>query len=305
LLIDSSHKHWFAGTAVASLVFTATYWCLDWMTPGGLTGGSSVGLWYGLLGAGLMICAGLLAVLRKVPSWWWIGSRKGWLKGHIWLGLLSVVLILCHSRCRWGGALEQLLWVVLVLTLLTGVYGLAVQQFLPRWITTRVGCEAPYEQIPHLCTVMRRRADTLVVAVWGKEPHSDKEPQSDALFGSGAPADQVFYLESQVGIGAKVQLEEFYDRQVRPFLAERYQRRSPLADPLQAEAAFSRLRALPGLADVRDQLRQLEALCDERRQLAEQERLHWWLHGWLLLHVPLAVALLVLGVAHVVAALYY
>ena len=52
-------------------------------------------------------------------------------------------------------------------------------------------------------------------------------------------------------------------------------------------------------------LDELEALCRERRRLAEQERLHGWLHGWLLLHIPLSAALLVLGVAHAVTALYY
>ncbi len=55
-------------------------------TPGGLTGGSLVGLWYGIIGSALMIYAGLLSLLRRVPSWWWIGSRKVWLRGHIWLG---------------------------------------------------------------------------------------------------------------------------------------------------------------------------------------------------------------------------
>ena len=37
----------------------------------------------------------------------------------------------------------------------------------------------------------------------------------------------------------------------------------------------------------------------------EQERIHFWLHAWLLLHVPLTIALLVLGVLHVATALYF
>ena len=43
----------------------------------------------------------------------------------------------------------------------------------------------------------------------------------------------------------------------------------------------------------------------DRRRLAEQERVYRWLHGWLVLHVPLSAALLVLGVTHAVMALYY
>ena len=49
----------------------------------------------------------------------------------------------------------------------------------------------------------------------------------------------------------------------------------------------------------------LETFCNERRQLATQERLHRWLHGWLYLHIPLSVALLVTGSAHAFMSLYY
>ena len=52
-------------------------------------------------------------------------------------------------------------------------------------------------------------------------------------------------------------------------------------------------------------LHELEAICEERAQLSQQKRLHHWLHGWLLVHVPLSVALLVLGLAHAVLSLYY
>jgi hypothetical protein len=56
---------------------------------------------------------------------------------------------------------------------------------------------------------------------------------------------------------------------------------------------------------VKEQVAEMRSLCDERRLLARQEQLHGWLHGWLLVHIPLSVALLVLTVAHVVMALYY
>jgi hypothetical protein len=57
--------------------------------------------------------------------------------------------------------------------------------------------------------------------------------------------------------------------------------------------------------EVKEQVTELQRLCDERRQLAEQERLHRLLHGWLLVHIPLSAVLLVLGVAHAVMSLYY
>ena len=49
----------------------------------------------------------------------------------------------------------------------------------------------------------------------------------------------------------------------------------------------------------------LERLCVERRQLGEQARLHFWLHVWLFLHIPITVVLLVLGTIHAVMSVYW
>jgi hypothetical protein len=68
-----------------------------------LPGGSQVGLWYGLIGGFIIIFAWLLSTLRFVPSWWFIGSRAFLVKGLIWLGLLSFVVILCNSGIRFCG----------------------------------------------------------------------------------------------------------------------------------------------------------------------------------------------------------
>ena len=46
-------------------------------------------------------------------------------------------------------------------------------------------------------------------------------------------------------------------------------------------------------------------MCEERRQLAAQERLQRWLHGWLLVHVPLSYALLLLSTVHAVQSVRY
>jgi len=295
VLIDSTHKKWIVFTIAASAAGVGLYMTLDRLAPDGLTGGSTVGLWYGVVGSALMIFAGLLAAHRKVPAWSWIGPRKAWLKGHIWLGLLSGVLILCHSGFSWGGLLTQALWVVLVLTLLTGIIGLVLQQFLPRLMTTRIPAEAPYEQIPHLCRVMRREADALVESLAGS-----LQPKAGP-----APAATATMMGTIMGLGAHSQLQEFYETHVRPFLGPAPRRSSPLANPMQAQALFAKLRTVPGLAGAEAQLQELAELCDQRRQLAEQERLQAWLHGWLYVHVPLSLALLALGAAHVVMALYY
>jgi hypothetical protein len=91
---------------------------------------------------------------------------------------------------------------------------------------------------------------------------------------------------------------------MRPFLERPKQRGQRLGDEAKAGSAFAGLRTLlPAAAHVT--LGDLEDICDEARQLTRQERLHRWLHGWLLLHIPLSLALILLGAVHAVMALRY
>jgi hypothetical protein len=291
VLIDSRQKTWMIVTGLLAVAALGVYEWLKIYIPDEIRGSSTAGLWFGTAGAALMIFAGSLSFLRRVPSWWWLGSRKFWMAGHIWLGLLSAVLILCHSSFHWGGLLEQVLWVVFGLTLATGILGLILQQFLPRLMTSRLACEAPYEQIPHMVAALRAEADVLQQKVRGLDFTSD---------GTMTNID-----DSQRGTGAQISFLEFYSKQVRPFLTAEYLRSSPMANALEAESRFSYWRGLPVFASVKEDLTAMEELCAERRRLAQQQYYHHWLHAWMVIHIVLSLLLLVLGLAHVVTALYF
>lgn len=284
MLIDSRQKGWFLTTVALAILAAVGYAWFDYTTPGGFNGGSVIGMWYGIIGSALMVYAGLLSVLRKVPSLWWLGSRKVWLKVHIWLGLLSGLIILFHSGFHGGGPLEQVLWIILTLTLATGILGLAFQQFLPRILARRIPCEVPYEQIPHLCSLLRRQSDALVDKLCGPYDAGPEETAAES---------------------PRAQLRRFYEQEFRPFLGDSYLRKSPLATPGVLVAELAGFSALSWTSDVDGPLKSLGALGEERRLLGEQERLHHLLHGWLAIHIPLSVALLVLGLAHAALSMYY
>jgi hypothetical protein len=290
LRIDSSHKKWIVGSGAAGVAAVALYIWLDAVTPGGLTGGSQVGLIYALVGSALMIFAGLLAAHRKLLRWNWVPRRAWWLKGHIWLGLLSGVIIYCHSGFGWGGTFEHVLWAVFALTLATGVIGVFLQHYLPGRLSAGSAEEVPYEQIPHLCRQLLRRGDALVSSVCGVTADDANDPP-----GSQSLTPRLGAGDSRLSAADRQQFRDFYESQIRPFLHETY---DPVLNPMEAMQSF-------GLATVREQMDELRNLCDERRKLGERERLYHWLHGWLVLHVPLSVALLIFGVTHAVVALYY
>jgi hypothetical protein len=105
---------------------------------------------------------------------------------------------------------------------------------------------------------------------------------------------------------AREALKAHYLREIRPFLAQR-----PAAISRQlflsreaVAAYFAHLRTIMPVA-AHDLLRDLEDMCEERRQLMIQKKLHLWMHGWLLVHVPLSFALLVLTAVHAVLSLRY
>ena len=295
MIIDSSHKSWIVATTVLTVLATAGYIIYVAKTPEGPTGGSVPGMLYGIGGSLLMVFAGLLSARKQVPTWR-LGRAQTWLKGHIWLGLLSVPLILFHSGFHWGGRLEQVLWIVFALIIASGIFGLVLQQVLPRFMTKQVSLETIYEQIPHVCTVMRADADAMVTAVCG--PLGLEQPAEAGEEKGKKKAKAVQPLE---GSGP---LKDFYLRDVRAFFDGKFERSTILASDTRAAGLFSQVRVIvpPTLHETLDQL---AAFCEERRQLAVQSRLHHWLHGWLFLHVPLSMALLVLGIAHAVMALWY
>ena len=161
MLIDRSHKPWIFGSALAVAVAASAYWTVAKHSVHGPTGGNVLGLILGIVGSLLMIFAALLAVRKRLPTWR-VGSAQFWMRGHLWLGTLGFVLILFHAGFKWGGLLENLLWISFVLVVVTGFAGVALQQVIPRLLTTRVPLETMVAQIPFLSKTMLFRADQLI-----------------------------------------------------------------------------------------------------------------------------------------------
>jgi hypothetical protein len=261
--IDRTHRGWMYATAALFLASAALYAWYAASTPGGPRGGTAIGLAFGISGYALMLFAGLLGVRKKVPVWR-IGRTSTWMRGHLWLGLLSLPLILFHAGFAWRGPLTAFLMLLMFIVILSGITGAALQHYVPSMITAEVPLETIYEEIPHIRQQLRDEADELVAAaVQIDEEHDDK-----------------------------VRFRELYFTRVRPYLD------APAPGLIEPLRALSPAIFHPVLAD-------LESICEEQRQLTRQRRLYHFLHAWLLVHVPLSIALLVLGGVHAIMALRY
>jgi hypothetical protein len=300
----------FAASAVVYIFYTLN-------SPTGPSGGTTIGLAFGIVGFAFMIFAGLLGARKRVPVWR-LGRAQAWMRGHLWLGLLSLPLILFHGGFHFGGTLTRLLMWLLIITVVSGVFGAVLQNYVPRMMTSDVPLETIYGEIANVRKLLREEADKDVETVCGPLNFS-KSAQEAGQRAGGFTAMRPMSTITTTGGGTAVAaateilllseeesapLRRFYMNEMRPFLEQPKQHGSRLANSDKARSAFVGLRTLLPPA-AHSTLEDLQDICDEARQLSRQELLHHWLHGWLLLHIPLSLALILLGAIHAVMALRY
>jgi len=296
--IDKTHKPWMVATVIFLVLGAIAYVWYATRAPGGPSGGSAMGLTFGIAGYALMLYAGLLGARKKKPVWR-IGKAQTWMRGHLWLGLLSLPLILFHGGFAFRGPLTVVLMWLFFIVIGSGVLGAIVQHYVPGMMTSRVPMETIYEEIPHVRTQLFTEAEQLVATVCGPlDASASAEPAAE----DRQPAAVIDIIDIEAD--DRAHFREVYKSKVRPFLKNPEAPGAELADPQRAAAVFESLHRLMA-APVHGVLDDLKNICDEERQLNRQIRIYRWLHGWLLVHVPLSIALLVLGGVHAVMAWKY
>ena len=161
LIRYSEQRGWifFSIAILAVSIFVYVAYC--YLDPLGPRGGSWVGLAFGILGLSLMVFCGLLTPrkkLRALP----LGKATFWMKGHIWFGLLTLPIILFHSGFDIGGPFTIALMVLLVICYLSGIYGLILQQFLPRLLLSSGSVEMIYERMDAVLESLAESAEALI-----------------------------------------------------------------------------------------------------------------------------------------------
>lgn len=323
--MDRTQRGWAAASLAILAVSAIGYVAYAHTAPAGPRGGNAVGLTFGTLGFAFMIFAALLGARKRVPTWR-LGRAQAWMRGHLWLGLLSLPLILFHGGFHFGGTLTRVLMWLLIITVGSGLFGALLQNYVPRMMTSEVPLETIYAEIENVRKLLREEADHAVESICGAMglAKTGAEGQRAGGFTALRPiAATAAPLRTSAAVSAgasaavasaaetillteeeSAPLRRFYLQELRVFLEQPKRRGQRLGDAERAKLAFAGLKTLmPAVAH--GALSDLEEICDEARQLVRQERLHRWLHGWLLVHIPLSLALMVLGAVHAVVALRY
>jgi hypothetical protein len=304
--MDETHRKWFIGSLAGLIVAAIIYVPYNRNAPQGANGGTTVGLIYGSIAFAFMLFAGLLGARKKVPIWR-VGRAQTWMRGHLWLGFISFPLIFFHSGFRFGVGLTRGLMWLFVVVFVSGIVGAVLQHFMPRLTTQRIPLETIYEQIGRVRSQLVAEAQTLVEeassALAGSVSHAT-EQQRAASASAGTIGGLTVASGLDVDEGASVELQDFFRREMQPYVARGGARGMALADRQRAQGMFQQLRLLlpPNLHPSVDDL---ENICEEKRELDQQTLYHRILHAWLLVHIPASYALLLLGAAHAVMALRY
>jgi hypothetical protein len=328
------HLPWVLSCAAATAAATGWYAVEVARTGRWITGSSAPGYALGVVG-GLIIVFEMLLWWRKQVRTMRIGRVKVWMRAHIWLGLLCYPLLLLHSGFYLGGPLSQVLLVLLTVVVASGVWGLVLQNTLPKRMLMDVPAETIHSEIGHVVRLSLNEADRLVVDTCGPRPGEVPRPAEELDAVGRAPSRfltvgavrtaghvQGKVVETRVPrppVAGSEPLRGFFDGLLHPYLEEiaeaeeangrpasraRRDGPSPLESPSKSAALFQDLRTkVP--PEALDAVNALERIADQRRQLGRQQRLHVWLHSWLLVHLPLSVALLVLMFIHAIQATRY
>lgn len=321
------------GTVAACLLYVSTFHPqrlpvearfpkLSGDTPGYINvGATPLGLIFGSIAFGIFIFAGLLG-LRKKLVLWRIGTVQLWLRAHIWLTLLTIPLVILHTGFRLGGPMTTLLVALYAIVMVSGIYGLTLQHYLPGLMNERLSTEAVSEQIPfiraQLCEVaekMRARFAPIeaasgpkstppLVTSAGEQP-GDRTAHLASTAIAIKPVTNAFEAASlEAGDPAsEAVLVDFIDRQVLPYLRAGDSNRRRLGNPRYSEDIF-RMIKLRVAAGYSPHIEEIQAWCDQRRMLDVQTRLQHWLHGWLFIHVPLSYLLIFMTAWHAFVTLF-
>lgn len=245
-------------------------------SPGGLGyGGSPMGYALGTLAALLILWLLLLGV-RKRRYGASGTSLQGWLSAHVYLGVAVVVIATLHSGLELGFNLHSLTFVLLLVVVGSGMYGVVMYLRIPSRMTDAMGEDS---------------VQTLMLQV----AEIDQQARRVVLL----LPDEYNTLTLDAAENTRLQGTVF------DHLLKSSSRRCPTALAVRRMQQLNR-----GLMGEQGRLgRELFGLMLSRRSAVERIRREYRalarLRLWLLLHVPLSMALLFALAAHIVSVFIY
>ena len=229
-------------------------------------GGTWYGYTLGTVGFGLILWLSLLGVRKRRinPGAW---SLKAWTSAHVYLGLALAVVGTLHTGFQIGWNVHTLAYVLMLLVIATGIYGVVVYATLPASLSANRKEMTRAQMLEALTAI-------------------DRQLESAAQPLGRAEADLVIAaLEQDVFTGGPI--ARLTARYPGCATARALRRMGANSDEAARVAVLLKRR--------HDQLAQIRGAL----------RIRAMLEIWLFIHIPLTIALIAALTAHVISVFYY
>lgn len=234
-------------------------------------GGAPFGMWCGILGISSILFLSSYKA-RKGMYRFRLGTMQNWFKAHIYVGLISVVLVLMHSGFKMTGAFSKVLLVLFLLAIASGIIGSLI-----------------YANVP------------LSLSKYEREAKANEELLADL---------ERYLVEADKSMsGVSNEFKDIYEKRIRPFFESgRTKWKYLLLEEQELldkrKAMFEDFRKLVPSKEIYT-LDILKSLLAEKEKLAYKWTKLMALRSWLNFHLPLASAMLTAFVFHLLSIAYY
>ncbi len=238
-------------------------------------GGSIEGLLYGVVGTVLI---GVLMYLGIRRRWYTsrTGSLQGWVSAHIYLGVLTLLVIPLHAGFRFGLDVHTFAFILLVVVVLSGVAGIALYHVIPSRLTRMEAKQQADTVDPELTRLLTDMGELV----------KDKSDTLVRIY-----QNELAVSQQRIPSGWSLVLKG--------------QSRDLLAD--QSAALIQKIPTVPPEEQATYQV--LSQLLLKKTQLEvtlqQQMRLRNALKAWLYIHVPVSIAMVCAVVVHLVIVFWY
>ena len=282
---------------ISLILLIASIVAYVWHQPfEGPNGGSWLGYTLGGIGAALIVWLMLFGYRKRTYNNT-VGTLRGWLSAHVYLGTSLIVIATLHTGFQFGWNLHTLTYSLMVLVILSGFFGIFVYVRYPTLMTRNrasVDRNTMLEEIAELDQESLRLSDKLNPKVHAIVLRSVENTR----LGGGVWAQLTAHDATSAALDqTKKLLEE----------AEQSDKRM---ETREMPTMFAMVDFLSGAGgDQADQLRQLLDVLNRKKTLASKVardiQFQALMEIWLYVHVPVSFALLGFLISHIVSVFFY
>lgn len=268
-----------------------------WHDPGGLpNGGTWLGYTLGTIGA-LLIVWLMFFGIRKRRYLNNVGTLRGWLSAHIYLGTCLILIVLLHAGFQLGWNIHTLAFVLMLIVIFSGFFGVYVYLRYPNLMTRNresATREAMLEEVNEIDLNALALADGIDPKIHAVVLRSIENTK----LGGGV------WTQLRARDGSDLALDSLHKA-----IAAREKKQD--MKTTEMPTMFAMVDFLAGRATDKqgDAMRKLIDLISRKKGLATKVardmQYQAMMEIWLYIHVPLSFALLAALIAHIVSSFFY